>query len=379
MKYICDYAIPGENQEGRQYVLSSMDKLEYIVSAINRCGENVDIISPSCTRNKKGFYKGRVDALNDGNRVISAPTFGVASSLGRILQRSFALLWLMYFLVFRCQKGERIAVYHSVFYVPALVVAQKLRKIRVLLEVEEVFHELSAETSGWRVKMEESVIRKAESYIFASKQLEQRCNQKNKPYAIANGRYIAAPAYEQPADDGKIHLVYAGLIEREKVAFNSVRTALYLPENYVIHIIGYGNDEDIQALKELVDEVNGKARCRVVFDGTKRGEEYDRYLQQCHIGLCPLIGGSTFQNACFPSKITSYLSNGLLVVTTENEVIRTSEYGRMISFSEDYSPEKFAKAILAVEMQSINTRETITTLDKAFVEKMAQMLRRVKL
>ena len=125
-----------------------------------------------------------------------------------------------------------------------------------------------------------------------------------------------------------------------------------------------------------IDQINTTSTCRVIYEGLKRGDEYISFLQSCHIGLCPLSNDKTFQMACFPSKITSYLANGLLVATTENEVLKESCYKNLLFFAEDDSPLAFAETIKKmVNCKDLNPREVVMNEDMRFEVDLSQLLK----
>lgn len=366
MKYIVTYKIPVENKEKRYFALSSVDKADYICRCLNRCGEKVEIISTSESLINESYHERR-DIVNENLTVITSPTPRGGSLIRDKWATLYTQIWLLFYLIKNCKKGERIFVYHKVMNVPTLIIAIYIKRLKVVLEVEEIFSQLN--TSKWREKLEWQIFSKADSYIFASFQLQEIINKKNKPYVIANGKYEVAPIIAQPSNDGKIHLVYAGLIADGKVAFKSAGMAQFLSDKYHIHIIGYGQDEDINKLKDYISDLTELGKAGVTYDGLKRGKDYDCFLQSCHFGLCPISSDKKFQNACFPSKVTSYLANGLKVVVTENEVIRSSAYGTIVIFSKDDSSFEMAKAVtLANKDASMDIRTLIKQLDFDFVK-----------
>lgn len=366
MKYIVTYKIPVENKEKRYFALSSVDKADYICRCLNRCGEKVEIISTSESLINESYHERR-DIVNEDLTVITSPTPRGGSLIRDKWATLYTQFWLLFYLIKNCKKGERLFVYHKVMNVPTLIIAIYLKRLKVVLEVEELFSQLN--TSKWREKLEWQIFSKADSYIFASFHLQKIINKKNKPYVIANGKYEVAPIIAQPFNDGKIHLVYAGLIADGKVAFKSAGMAQFLSDKYHIHIIGYGQDEDINKLKDYISDLTELGKAGVTYDGLKRGKDYDCFLQSCHFGLCPISSDKKFQNACFPSKVTSYLANGLKVIVTENEVIRSSAYGAIVNFSKDDSSLEMAKAVMLADKKSdVDVRNTIRELDVEFVE-----------
>ncbi len=365
MKYICEFKIPVENDEGRYYALSAVDKASYIHDVLVRLGHSVEIISPSYA---KKTSKKRIDVINDKVCVISGFSLGWHNSLTKVFSRISAMLWLFFYLLNNCKKGEKVIIYHGVQNIPVFLLAKKIVGFEVVLELEEIYSSLLNKKKNWRRKLEYKMICSASSYIFASEILEQTYNICNKPYVIAYGAYKVPPLYSDKSNDGKIHIVYAGLIKKNKVAFKSARIAKYLSSNFHVHIIGYGEQYDLAELNKEIEEISKTTDCIISYDGLKRGEEYLSFLQSCHIGICPLTNDNTFQLACFPSKITSYLTNGLDVITTENTVLRNSLYKPFLHFAKDDTPESFAKVILNKDQTAtgITPREYLIKMDKDF-------------
>lgn len=372
MKYIVTYKIPVENSERRYYALSSVDKADYIRKSLIRCGKKVEIISPSESIVNERYSK-RIDSIDENSLVITSPSPCGGSKLKDKWASLITQIWLFFHLLKKCKRNEQVLVYHKVMNVPVLLLIIAIKKLRIILEVEEIFSHLS--TSRWRGKLEWAIFEKAESFIFASEQLNEQINSKCKPFIIANGKYEVAEILTQPKNDGYVHLVYAGLIADGKVAFKSAGMAQFLSDKYHVHIIGYGQEEDVKKLKEYINDLSKLGKAIVTYDGLKRGYDYDSFLQRCHFGLCPISSDKKFQNACFPSKVTSYLANGLKVVVTENEVIRTSAYGNVVIFSKDDSSLEMAKAVTLAANNSVeDIRSLIQQLDLDFVNALKEKI-----
>lgn len=372
MKYVVTFKIPVSNNEKRYYALSAVDKADYIKNCIIRCGEKVEIVSASeSTINEN--YKGRVDSIDENCKVITSPSPSGGTKIKDRWASFCTQVWLLFYLLKYCKNGERILVYHKIINVPVLLLALFFKNLKIILEVEEIYTQLY--TSNWRKKLEWKIFEKAESYIFASMQLQEQINTKGKPYVIANGKYEVAPIVSKPVNDGRTHLVYAGLIADGKVAFKSAGMAEYLSNKYCIHVIGYGKDEDITKLKKYISALSLPNQAEVRYEGLKRGVEYDSFLQSCHFGLCPISSDVGYQNACFPSKVTSYLSNGLRVVVTENNVIRSSAYGDVVLFSKDDSALEMAKTVEgAAKEETVDIRARIQVLDTEFIHLLKKII-----
>jgi len=374
MKYILEYPIPISNNEGRYYALSACEKAKYIYSVLNRLGHKVEIISASYA---KRCVHSRIDSINESTVLISGASLGWNNRFTKLVSRLSSMIWLLCFLLVRCKKGETILIYHGVQNIPIYIFAKWIKKFTYILEVEEIYSMLGVSTFfNWRHRLEKLMIRYSDRYVFASKQLESSCNIRQKPYVICTGAYIVPPRISSPLNDGKIHVVYAGLIASGKVAFKSAQIGLYLNNDYHLHIIGYGCDNDINQLKDFINSINKQTMCHITYDGLKEGDEYVSFLQSCHIGLCPLTTSLHFQRACFPSKITSYLSNGLLVLTTKNEVLETSVYSDYLYFVNNDTPKEFADMILNINTNMVNNpRQCIISEDERVINEFTSILK----
>lgn len=371
IKYLCQFHLPVENDEGRIFTLSSNDKASYIHDILVRLGFSVDIISATSTRK---LCRSRIDYAGNNIRVISSFSLPRGNSVFNSLARISTMIWLLWYMVRYSRRGEAVFIYHGIQNIPVYLLLKKFKQLKYILEVEEVYSSLSSK-NGWRSKMEEAMIERADAYIFASETLEKQCNKNNKPYAIAYGAYKVPSMYSEKRNDGKIHLVYAGLIKKDLVAFQSARIAKYLDSKYYIHIIGYGDQYDIDELKQEIEEIKKETDCSISYDGLKREKEYLSFLQSCHIGLCPLSNNKEFQKACFPSKITSYLSNGLIVITTDNEVLKKSAYKNYLCFVKDDTPMAFADVIKNVQInKGDNPRDCIASEDERTIVELKSIM-----
>ena len=153
--------------------------------------------------------------------------------------------------------------------------------------------------------------------------------------------------------------------------------AASLPSTYRVHILGFGNPGEIQAIKELCEEMSGKGGAVVSYDGVLKGSAYIDFLQTCQIGLSTQNPDAAFNNTSFPSKILSYMSNGLQVVSADIEAVRRA-YGisGYIYCYQKQEPSDIANAILNVDLDNpFDTRAVVQSLDNRFVEQLSLFLR----
>ena len=105
------------------------------------------------------------------------------------------------------------------------------------------------------------------------------------------------------------------------------------------------------------------------------GEDYIRFIQSCDIGLSTQNPDAAFNATSFPSKVLSYLANGLRVVSIRIPAIEQSAVGSKLFYYEKQTPEEIAKAILAVNMnEQYDSRQLIADLAVDFEEKLSYLL-----
>lgn len=346
--------------------------MDYICSALHRCGKGIEIISASRTKNRNN-YAGKYIAIQKGIMLRLFPTIG----RGNKIKNAFSLYqmnWrLFHYLLFQTKAGEPILVYHSVGYALDIWLARKIRKFQLILEVEEIYQDV-VPMSMLKKWEEKKVIQSADKYIFSTESLNCKLNQSNKPYVVVNGTYEVEKNYQEAFADGKVHCVYAGTFDSRKGSSAAVAAAEYLPENYHIHILGFGTQEQKEHLQEQIAKVQKRSKSTLSYDGLITGKEYIRFLQKCQIGLCTQTPDSKYVNTSFPSKILSYLSNGLRVLCAKIPVVENSSIGDLLFYYEKQEPQAIAQAILKIPLSSTyNSRARIQILDQDFMKKIANL------
>lgn len=311
--------------------LSAVNKMDYVISSLNEIGYGVDIISPSwLVQTEKIFFKGGEKISLENNNYVYAPSFNTRNKILSYFTIVLSWIWLFFYLVFKTQKNEKIIVYHSLWLSIPLFYVKKIKKLNVILEVEEIYSKI------WTfpkllVKFENKIINSCETYIIASDMLKGKLSQE-KEKIVLYGSYNVNGNVEKysSVDRAYIHLVYAGGIEMvRRGAFISIDILEYLPDNYFLNIVGFGEDKDINCLKEYINSSSVKKRIK--FHGEMKGKEFFTFLNQCDVGLNPQLIGN-YMDTAFPSKILTYLSAGLNVISSKVDSIYCSKLKDEIFF-----------------------------------------------
>ena len=374
MKYVAYYDTPDNKAEGREYQLSAADKVNYICRTLNRLGHPVQIISPCVTANRKGC-KGKIVPVFDQTTLKRFPCLGMGGLAKRILRRILTRIRLFCELVFHTKKQETVLVYHSLASAGTIALARMVKDFRLILEVEEIY----ADVTGNEVdrRWEYRLFSLADAFLFPTQLLNEKVNTHGKPYGIIHGTYQAEPDRgERLFDDEKIHCVYAGTFDPRKGGVVAAAAAAeFLPENYHIHLLGFGTEEEVAAVQELVKTCADRCTCSLTYDGLLAGEDYIRFIQSCQIGLSTQNPAAAFNGTSFPSKILSYMANGLHVVSIRIPVVEQSAIGGRVTYYEQQTPEKIARAILSVDFgDGEEPRVLLEKLNRSFEQEMEELL-----
>lgn len=375
VKYLCYYDIKENAAENRAYPLAAANKISYIIEAMEENDLNVEVISTSHTVDDK-ILKGKVTKISDKVSISLPFCIGGKNIIKRIINRFIVRTQLFYNLIFKTKKNEPVIVYHSLAYMNIVKFAKAMKKFKLILEVEEIYgHVIKSEKT---VKKEMKFFEIADSYIFPTELLNQKINIFEKPHTIIHGTYHTEYDRGVSFNDDKIHVVYAGTFDPRKGGCMAVEATAYLSEKYHVHIIGFGSQTDIDNIKELIEIVNSKSKATVTYDGQLTGEEYIKFLQKCRIGLSPQDPEADFNSTSFPSKILSYMSNGLKVVSINIPAIESSAVRDNIKFYEKQTPHEIAEAIMNVDLNDgYNVKEKIEKLDKKFKYDIINLIRGV--
>lgn len=379
MKYLCYYDI--DDRQNRKYILSAKNKLDYIFSAIEKItDEKLEIISMSETKGNKR-QPGRIENVSPNATLKLFSSFGKKNKLTKIIDYVLLPVKTFLFLLLHTHSGENVIVYHSLSFCTLVSLAKKIKHFRLILEFEEVYSDVSGDKKQRKKEFKFSEL--ADAYIFPTEFLNQLVNIKHKPSVIIYGTYQIEEDRKinvfnnnlQGESDTTIHCVYAGTLDPRKGGAAAAAAAEYLPECYHTHILGFGSEQQIHDMKDLVAEISSRSNAKVTYDGLLAGEEYIRFIQSCDIGLSTQDPTAAFNATSFPSKILSYLANGLRVVSIKIPAIEESAVGDMLYYYTEQTPEEIANAIKSVNInKDYNGRKRITELAKIFEQNIKELL-----
>lgn len=334
------------SSENREFFPAADTKMEYVRSVLGGLANKVHIISPSRTKCNH-YVQGNVSVLDDKTDLKTFNSFGEGSKIKRFLGRYFIKIQLMLYLLSSISNRDILVVYHSLSYMKIISWAKKIKKFKVIEEIEEIYADV---TNNRKIRSKEfEFFQIADGYVFSTELLNKEINISNKPYAVANGTYKAEPLLCNKFDDGNIHVVYAGTLDHRKGgAISAVTSARFLPSKYHIHILGFGSNEQKEMLVKSIKDNSVDGHAKVTYDGLLVGDDYKRFIQSCHIGLSTQNPDASFNATSFPSKILAYMANGLKVVSIRIPAIEESAVGNYVYFYDRQKPEEIAEVIKSI-------------------------------
>ena len=348
---------------------------KYVSKALTQAVGKITIISPAQASDRK-FYPQEETVDEQNNKVIFLPSYYAKPKnyFMRIFNRSRRQRDLRRMLAEQLSDGDTLIVYHSLALIEAVRWVLKRRKIRLVIQVCEIYADVINDMK--QKKREMRFFELADAYIFSSTQLEERINTKQKKYAICLGTYQVEPDRGIRFQDGKIHVVYAGTFDPRKGGAIAAAAGEFLPENYHVHIIGFGSEKDKKYLFDKIEEVSKTSKCTVTYDGLKSGEEYIRFIQSCDIGLSTQNPNAAFNETSFPSKVLSYLANGLRVVSIRIKALEQSAVNDILFYYDENSPQAIAEAVKRIKLETVyDSRKRIADLSENFVREIKALTR----
>ena len=347
--YFC-YFSNYEKDRRRDAVPAADLQVGYLAEVFEQLGYEVEIVGLNIPEETDSLFRFQRAFCRELRKNIIVRYFNCIESKNRNIRRLARRL--IFFsakkYIDSLTKEDIILFYHSRLFYPYYKYMKKCGR-RYILELEEIYSDVIDDDSLRKEEIAE--VKRADSFILPSVPLADEIAE-GKNYVLFHGSCRREKRIGNGFHDGRIHIVYAGTFDYRVIgSMSMIYAAKYLDERYHIHIIGFGNDEDTNRIVNAVDEMKGLP-CKVSYDGLQLGDNYLRYLQNCDIGIFSRDPKAKDINSSFPSKIMSYLSNGLRVVSTRAESIEKSDVAHLMYFVDSNSPEEVARTIKGIDFSS---------------------------
>lgn len=372
--YLGYYNIKGE-ETIRSTSLASVNKMDYIIDCIERLKCNLEIVSPTNPiKEAKGYLAYETTKNSNGTLIKFLPTYAGKSVFSKITRKLIFTVSLLFELL-KLDKRTTVIAYHSLAYSNILKLAKRVVKFRLILEIEEIYSDIIVHQGN--DKLENKIIDIADAYIVSSNRISRFIKDTTRKVIVSCGNYKVTPQLDIPINNSRVHVVYAGTFEAQKGgAVQAVKAAQFLDNRFHVHILGFGSFEETERIKKMIDETNLKSKSTITYEGTLTGDKFVQFLQKCHIGLSTQNPEGDYNNSSFPSKILTYLSNGLSVVSVDIPVVRESPVHQLITFYSGVNEEEIAKAInraMAIDRTEIN--RVLNLIDNEFITNLKEIIK----
>lgn len=383
IKYIGIYDIVREGKLKRDCSLAAKKKMDYIIDALNRCGNSVQIVS--IARDRESSQRCSVEECKNGrkkNQLILAPSIGSKCKIISLMGEVEVRIWLLIWLILHVHKNESIFVYHSQRIMIPVYIASKIKRFRYFLEVEELYYKFGF-CSKRMARNEKKVIMSANALIVSTENIVKELGYRKKAIYL-HGNYQNLRIHEawEKNESKEKKVVFAGGIETVRnTAFNVCDCAEWLDDQFTIYLLGYGDENAIIQLQTKIEKINRKlGKKKLIYCGTKTGNDYDRFMSGCDIAINFQNMDEHYMKFAFPSKVLNYLNYGLTVVTTPLDSIRNSEIDHLVQYPENMenTPKAFATKINTLNVDRMNEikkrEEEMDRLDQKFVVELSYFI-----
>lgn len=371
--YLCYFDIPEHAAQKRNFVLSAATKSDYIAKSFVKAGYTVEIVSAAGTCGKN-FCSGSVTQLGENLTLRLFDAKPAGNAVQRVFARRFLQKQLKSYLLTNVTGDDILLVYHSLGYMDLVKALRSKINCKICLDVEEIYGDVIGDEKAKEKEL--AFFQCADSYLFPTELLSQKVNLNGKPEAVIYGTYHISKKMPKLFTDDKIHCVYAGTLDPRKGGAAAVEAALFLNGDYHIHILGFGNEKEKAEMLNIIDDISKKTEAKITYDGLLSGDEFTSFIQSCDIGFSTQSPDAAFNSTSFPSKILTYMVNGLRVVSIRIPAIEKSAVGKFMYYYDEQTPEDIAKAIKSIDFsEEYDSRKTIGVLDKAFICDLKTMLK----
>lgn len=378
-------SIWGENNLGRKLVYSpaGLKKAKYVVEVLSHI-DKIKIVSfASGGRKWNGLYCRSTQNWTENINIEYCWTFGSSSKYLRMLERLLNILQMLVYLL-KIPKHDVVVFYHERYFRHAIKILRFFKTSPKLVYQVEELYTYAGNHPQKMIDTEIDSIKQADAYILVNDLISSILQLDNsKPSCISYGPYVTHNVEsDSKANDARIHVVYAGIIDRiKRGAEMAVKACAYLPENYCVHIAGFGKEEDVNLITSLITSIRAVSKCEIIYEGYLAGKDYDNLMSKCSIGLSTQVSGELkYSDTSFPSKVINYLSYGLTVVSTKIKVLEICKVSDLLSFYTEDDPKAVAKAIVSCPLvDKMYAIHRINELNNSFekqITKIIQCLRK---
>lgn len=373
IRYFGSYGIDNITMD-RYYSIAGSVKMRSICKIINATGRKVEVVSGAAgNADNFKFLKAAKYSESPDWEIRLQPSICGRGFLARTLRYMIRYIANLAYIIKNVKHGDAIIVYHSLGYGNVFNILKNIKKYILIYEVEELYRDVIG-TKHFGSKSELKNLKYADAFIFPTDLLGRKVNICGKPELCIYGAYDTPEKLLPKFDDGKIHIIYGGTLDPRKGVKDAALAIKYLPENYHLHICGFGSENEEELIRSVINESLMPGHATATFEGVLLGDDYLNLLQRCHIGLSPQKPDASFNATSFPSKILAYMKNGLDVVSIDIPSIKASRIAPYITFYSEQSPQAIAEACMSLNPGRYDMIRVVEELNVSFTSELDSLL-----
>ena len=345
IKYICFYDIENHASEERNQSPAAHQKVSFILSLLTDLGYDIEIISASQTNASQSF-PGREEKLSRNISLRLFKTYGRTGIVSKMKRRLFGYHAFQSYVKKYISKDDIVLVYHSLEYLDFLAKLKQKIPFKLLLEMEELYSDANQLSSEIKQK-ELKLAGLADGLVLPTYPMNDIVNLNKRPYCVIHGDYRVNPPVTKIESSNIIKVVYSGTFETSKAGVTqTLHAAPFLPENVELYIMGFGSIQQTESVIALCKEKQASSKCKIIYLGRMNNTECEEFLSKCDIGIAPQNTSGSYNDSSFPSKVLTYLKNGLKVVSSKTNTMLTSDVSDLLFYYDGDDPQDIAKAII---------------------------------
>ena len=231
---------------------------------------------------------------------------------------------------------------YELIYVMAALITRLFRKVMILLDYEDgkhlIDHGWERIVSGFAEWLCRPLLSGA---LLAHPSLASRLPNA-LPTILVPGFIVPLPRSDK--DLSLVRFLYSGSLDEPRGIDLLLKALELLPESgWHLDVTGKGVYE--AEIARLIS--TGKYGDRVAYHGALKQPDYETLIAQCHVGLNCQREADPISGVTFPSKIFSYFSAGLVVLSSRASGVSTV-CGDALLYFDGENPHSLAVAIKAI-------------------------------
>jgi hypothetical protein len=192
--------------------------------------------------------------------------------------------------------------------------------------------------------------------------IKQKYTLKTNPYVINNfpEYQIISPKNikrELNLSNDKIIICYQGVIGQKREIENTIESLKFLPEDFILLLIGYGFGDYIEQLKQHI--IERKLENRVFFYGKVRPEEMLQTVSGCDISIALYQNDRINSYLCASNKVFDAIMAGVKIITNDYPSLKMLIKYRFVRLISNTNPKAIAKCVIDLANDSSEISDVI--------------------